>query len=223
MMTVLPHAPAGQDTDRERRTIIFTRLVVYLLALAIALACYGYQNLTEPSDAVRALRLTEWFGYLAALALYCALLISPLHRALPALPGRQRSFAARRAVGVSAFAFACLHAQTGFIDLLGGWHGLGFLGSLAWTDLLLSCVALLILGTLALTSNSRAQSLLGKRWYRLHRLVYLAAALVLLHMALVGSHFFRWNLLTLIATVMLSILLLLELLRSLRYRKKKHD
>jgi DMSO/TMAO reductase YedYZ heme-binding membrane subunit len=65
--------------------------------------------------------------------------------------------------------------------------------------------------------------LLGKRWYRLHRLVYLAAALVLLHMVVVGSHFFRWNLLTLIATVMLSILLLLELLRSLRYRKKKHE
>ena len=42
-------------------------------------------------------------------------------------------------------------------------------------------VALLILASLALTSHKRGMKLLGKNWKRLHRLVYVAGILVVLH------------------------------------------
>ncbi len=75
--------------------------------------------------------------------------------------------------------------------------------------------AFLILLALAATSYRLAQRKLGKRWKTLHRLVYLAAILVVLHLALViKGNFFRlsgdiWK--PLVAGIAIGVLLIVRL------------
>lgn len=87
----------------------------------------------------------------------------------------------RRPLGLYAFGYAALHFTT-FIGLDYGFN-LGFI----WADvankryIFVGLAALLILIPLALTSTSGWQKRLGKAWRKLHRWVYLAGALVVVH------------------------------------------
>ncbi|GGJ99633.1 protein-methionine-sulfoxide reductase heme-binding subunit MsrQ [Pseudomonas matsuisoli] len=93
-----------------------------------------------------------------------------------------RWIAFRRQLGLWSFAYALLHllAYLSFV--------LGF----EWSQLaveiqrrpyiLVGFLAFLVLLPLAGSSNRRAMRLLGKKWKPLHRLVYLAVCLGLLHM-----------------------------------------
>jgi methionine sulfoxide reductase heme-binding subunit len=51
--------------------------------------------------------------------------------------------------------------------------------------IIIGSIALIILIALAITSNRYAISLLGSRWKKLHRTVYIVTPLVILHFALV--------------------------------------
>ena len=119
------------------------------------------------------LNLGQW-----ALALLLATLcMSPLQQ----LTGWRWS-AFRRQLGLWAFAYACLHllAYLSFV--------LGF----DWSQLaaeirrrpyiLVGLLALIALAPLAGSSNKVAMRSLGKKWKPLHRLIYLAVGLALLHM-----------------------------------------
>ena len=88
----------------------------------------------------------------------------------------------RRMLGLFAFFYACLHLLTYL------WFDMWF----AWADIaadiaqrpfiLVGIATWLCLLPLALTSTNRMIKRLGaRRWRRLHRLVYAAAALALLH------------------------------------------
>jgi sulfoxide reductase heme-binding subunit YedZ len=95
----------------------------------------------------------------------------------------------RRTLGLYAFGYACLHFlvfagldYTFFLDADNRFSG----------DLLVDAIlekryalvgfsAFLILLSLALTSTKGWQRRLGKRWKKLHRLVYVAAILVIVH------------------------------------------
>ncbi|HEY0214571.1 MAG TPA: protein-methionine-sulfoxide reductase heme-binding subunit MsrQ [Paenirhodobacter sp.] len=87
----------------------------------------------------------------------------------------------RRAIGVTAFCYVVLH--------LLGWLVLdmGLLWSQAVSDLvrrpylIFGITSLLILVPLAVTSNNASIRRLGRNWRRLHRLVYPAVALGVLH------------------------------------------
>jgi sulfoxide reductase heme-binding subunit YedZ len=87
----------------------------------------------------------------------------------------------RRPLGLYAFGYAALHF-TAFVGLDYGFN-LGFI----WADIankrfiFVGLAALLILIPLALTSTSGWQKRLGKAWRKLHRWVYLAGALVVVH------------------------------------------
>ncbi len=89
----------------------------------------------------------------------------------------------RRPLGLYAFLYAVLHFAT-FI-------GLDYRFNLAyiWADvnnkryIFVGAAALSILLALALTSTARWQRRLGKAWQRLHRWVYLAGGLAVLHYA----------------------------------------
>jgi sulfoxide reductase heme-binding subunit YedZ len=87
----------------------------------------------------------------------------------------------RRPLGLYAFGYAALHFLT-FVGLDYAFN-LRFL----WTDIagkryiFVGLAALLILVPLALTSTVGWQRRLGKTWRRLHRWVYLAGALVVIH------------------------------------------
>jgi sulfoxide reductase heme-binding subunit YedZ len=87
----------------------------------------------------------------------------------------------RRLVGVSAFAYALLHFTT-HILYEGGFAILA--KDVTKPFLLSGLIALTLLLVLAATSfNAAVRWLGGKRWKNLHRLAYVAAALVAYHQA----------------------------------------
>jgi sulfoxide reductase heme-binding subunit YedZ len=87
----------------------------------------------------------------------------------------------RRSLGLYAFFYACLHLLT-FVGL-----DYGFDARLIWDAVvekrfvLVGFSAFLLLLPLAITSTRGWQRRLGRRWTRLHRLVYLAAPLAVVH------------------------------------------
>jgi len=89
--------------------------------------------------------------------------------------------AVRRAFGLYAFLYVCLHLLL-FVGL-----DYGFMLELAAAEIIfrryavVGFLAFLLLIPLALTSTKAAQRRLRKRWKTLHQLVYLIAILVLIH------------------------------------------
>lgn len=91
----------------------------------------------------------------------------------------------RRMLGLFAFFYVCLHAVTYFV------FDQSLSLSLIWSDtvkhprIAVGFVAFLLLIPLALTSTDRMIRRLGKRWTRLHRLIYPTTALGVLHYLMV--------------------------------------
>lgn len=116
-------------------------------------------------------------GWWALVLLLATLSVRPLVRVLD-LPGLIRL---RRTLGLLAFGYASVHLLAWAWLLLGwDWRFIGqelakrpyiLVGSTAW----------LLLLPLALTSTRRSRRRLGQRWVRLHRLVFPAVVLGLLH------------------------------------------
>lgn len=178
------------------------RALVFAASATAALAAWWY-SAELPTPELRAIRAAEICGFLATVCLYLALVASPLYAAFPGLPSRAAHLSARRALGVSCFAFALAHTWISFFDLLAGWRGIDFLTRAHLDDLLRSTAALLILGLLAFTSTDWALARLGHGWKLLHRLVYVAALLVLVHLYAVGSHYVGGATAASVATVLL--------------------
>jgi sulfoxide reductase heme-binding subunit YedZ len=129
----------------------------------------------------------------------------------------------RRALGLYAFLYAVLHVLT-FAGL-----DYGFNLSLLTTVILESrreivgLAALLILGLLALTSIPALIRALGKQWKRLHRLVYVAAGLVVLHYAWNYKELRRWPVAAGTALVVLLVIRLPPVARLLGRRPRSRD
>lgn len=124
-------------------------------------------------------------GEIAVWTLGSVLVLSPLRTLFP----RSRVVGAlnrhRRAIGVTACIYGLLHL---FAHILyeGGWDGV--VRSLSKPFIWYGLAGLTILVTLALTSNNFSIRLLGgKNWKRLHRLAYLAAAILIYHQAIAGK------------------------------------
>lgn len=89
----------------------------------------------------------------------------------------------RRPLGVYAFGYAAVH----FLTFIALDYGLNW--GLMWADvagkryIFVGLAALLILIPLALTSTRGWQRRLGKTWRKVHRLVYVAGGLVVVHYA----------------------------------------
>jgi len=116
-------------------------------------------------------------GRSALVLLLAGLSVSPLRR----LTGWNRIIKVRRLLGLFAFFYACLHLLI-YVGL-----DQGFAWSYIAEDVVerpfitVGAVAFLLLVPLAITSTKGWIRRLGKRWQRLHRLVYLAASLGALH------------------------------------------
>lgn len=119
---------------------------------------------------------THITGFSALSLLMATLSITPLRR----LDGLNGLIGARRSLGISAFAYACLHFA---IYLLDQGFALDYIvedvAERWWVTV--GFTALLLLLPLAVTSTRGWIRRLGKRWQKLHRLVYLAAGLGVLH------------------------------------------
>lgn len=125
--------------------------------------------------------LLHHFGFVACVLLAVVLAFTPLRTLFPRWGPALALNRHRRLVGVGAFAYALIHV--GFQLLYtNGWPTF-------WPDirkpfLLAGAATFLILLLLAATSFNRAVRWLGgRRWKRLHRLAYVAAALAAYHQA----------------------------------------
>lgn len=121
--------------------------------------------------------LTHVTGEWALRCLLLCLAVTPLRRLLnqPALAPYRRSF------GLLAFGYACIHFAI-FLGLDLGADPSAFVEEIVERPYVtVGFTAWLLLTPLAITSTRRWQRRLGRRWLDLHRLVYVAAILAIVH------------------------------------------
>jgi sulfoxide reductase heme-binding subunit YedZ len=173
-----PRAPIGRlvlGADPVRRAI-------YVLGMLPAVWSF-YLGFTDRLGADPLNTLERTLGLWALRFLVAALAITPLR-----LLGGPSLVRWRRAVGLLAFYYACLHLSVYLVlD-----NGLDL--AAVWADIVrrpyitVGMLAFTILVPLAITSNGPMIRRLGARaWQRLHRLVYVAAAAGALHFYLLAS------------------------------------
>jgi sulfoxide reductase heme-binding subunit YedZ len=179
-------APIQEDLPTEavtkikpRRKITALQVIAHMAAwvpLAVLLADGLAGNLTENPIQY----LEQRLGRDAILMLMVALAVTPLET----LTGFRQLQRLSRPLGLYAFLYVCLH----LLMFVGVDYGFDF--DLLWQDaqnktyLLFGLGGFLILLPLAVTSFRWWMKRLGKRWKRLHRLVYAAGVLVVIHYAL---------------------------------------
>lgn len=150
--------------------------MVYAVAL-LPLALLIFDALTNRLSVNPIQDATLRTGKAALLTLLASLACTPLNT----LFGWRAALKVRRGLGLIAFLYAAIHF-TIFIAV-----DYGFDVQLVWLELaekryvLVGAAALLILLLLAVTSTRGWQRRLGKRWKSLHRWVYVAGVLAILH------------------------------------------
>jgi len=141
-------------------------------------------------------------GRSALIMLFLSLACTPLNTIF----GWRRALTVRKSLGLIAFVYASLHLLN-FVGLDYGFD-FGLIAQDAVLDkpyILAGSAALLILLLLAGTSTRAAMRRLGKRWKRLHRFVYAAGALGVLHFLWQAKALERWE--PLLYAILLAFLL----------------
>jgi sulfoxide reductase heme-binding subunit YedZ len=141
----------------------------------MGLLFYGaLANTLGPDPAETIMHITgEW----SARMLLLTLLISPLRQ----WTGWRLLTKLRRMLGLYAFSYALIHLAT-FGHFYLGWSAQLLAEELAERPYItMGFGALLMLLPLAVTSTKAMQRRLGRNWQRLHRLIYVAAVLVCVH------------------------------------------
>lgn len=113
--------------------------------------------------------------------LCAALLATPINHLLPKRAIARLLMRHRRAIGVASFGYALVHTA---IYLNKKWQAGLVIKEAQDPSLLTGWLAVVIFLVLAVTSNNVSVRKLGKRWKTLHRLIYVAAALIFGHWAL---------------------------------------
>lgn len=134
---------------------------------------------TLGADPVKTLQIVT--GLAALVLLLVTLSVTPLRRFL----GWNWLGPLRRMLGLLAFGYLVAHALIYFVFDQSLDPGLIWDDTVEHPRIAVGFAAWLLLIPLALTSTDRAIRRLGKRWGRLHRLVYPATALGVLHYLMV--------------------------------------
>lgn len=163
---------------KTAKSLLLAKLVVFLLA-ALPFLYLLYAILKQPGllGANPAEYLTHQTGAWSLRFILLTLAVTPLRK----LSGKVVLIKFRRMLGLYAFFYVSLHLLVYvFIDLGRDWGHLTedilerpfmTIGFLAW----------LLLIPLAVTSNRYMMRRLGKRWKKLHRLVYVIGTLACIH------------------------------------------
>lgn len=121
--------------------------------------------------------LSQRTGKIALVLLVLSLVCTPLNTVF----GLRQVLTLRRPLGLYAFAYAALHLLV-FAVLDYGFDPVLLREAIVEKRyVLVGFAAFLLLLPLAITSTKGFQRRLGKRWKQLHRLVYVAALLVIVH------------------------------------------
>lgn len=170
------------------QTVLFVKiaLLVVLLAPLGQLGFQVWQTVQGQGDGLGVNpieRLTHRTGELALYCLLLSLAVTPLRL----LTGRAVLTRFRRLIGLMSFAYAVLHLGIYVLDRSLGEDGftLRDVGKdiVKRPYITIGTLAFLILLSLAVTSTNGMIRRLGHSWQKLHRLVYPAAVLVIIHFA----------------------------------------
>lgn len=163
--------------DRRLPEFKFSPLqIVIHVGAWIPLAALIYGGITKDLTANPIQHLTYYTGDTAIRLLVLSLACTPAHT----LFGFRGALKLRRPLGLYAFMYAALHFCIFLFDY-GFDPGLLYEAVFEKRYALIGFAAFLILLPLALTSTRGWQMRLGKHWKQLHRLVYLAGLLVVIH------------------------------------------
>ena len=159
-----------------KRTLFWHHNLIRALAIApLALTAYEYMTNTLPIVLDR--HLVIRFGAVGLAFLIAAFSVTPIS----ILFGKTNLKPIRRPLGVYGFCYIALHL------LAYAWLSNGFDWNLILRDIgerramSIGLLAFALLIPLALTSTNGWQKRLGRRWKVLHRLVYFAVPLSILH------------------------------------------
>jgi sulfoxide reductase heme-binding subunit YedZ len=146
-------------------------LNVFALGTALYVLTQGTSWFRDTSGFDRMLESGKWA---LRFLLFC-LAITPLNTYF----GWRNGIPLRKPAGLWAFGFTVLHVALLLAEEDGyGWRIVSFP---LQPVIVLGLAGLIILTLMAVTSNQRAMKWLGKRWKRLHRLVYAAGGIVIFH------------------------------------------
>ena len=138
--------------------------------------------------------LANYAGFLTFTFLCLALAVTPFRIVFPSFPLNPSFYLARRSLGVSAFGFALVHFASLFVFVFESSLEKFFPAVQAsGFGIPTGTVSLFFLFVLALTSTDFAVKKLGKNWFSLHKLAYLAYPLIVLHVVLIGIDFQKVN------------------------------
>jgi sulfoxide reductase heme-binding subunit YedZ len=153
----------------SRRGVVAIALIPFLRLILWPIADWAGANPVE--------FVTRSSGTWTLIFLCLTLAITPLRR----LTGANWLIRFRRPIGLIAFAYACAHLLTWV--WLDQWFELSamLIDIVKRPFITVGFVAFLCLLPLALTSTDSMMRRLGRRWGMLHRLVYPAAVLAILH------------------------------------------
>lgn len=156
------------------------------IVLASAEALWLTQSLYGGSS-LATIRLQEIYAWLSVALLLSAVAIGPLLKVFPGLPWRTQLHESRRLVGIGAAWFGFWHAAISYVGLFHAAR-LSSLAGLYQRSFALGMLALIILLLMAFTSFDKAFHSMGKWWFRLHRLVYVAVLAAVMHAFMIGTH-----------------------------------
>lgn len=189
------------------------RRAIYVFGMAPAI-WYFYLGVTDSLGADPQKTLERLLGLWALRFLIVGLAITPLRRV-----GGPNLIRWRRAIGLLAFYYACLHLSVYML------LDQGLAWSAIWADIVkrpfitVGMVAFTLLVPLAAASNNRMiRRLGGAAWNRLHRLVYAAAALAVLHFVMLVK---SWSLELAVYVTLIAALLLFRLVMSQLKRRQR--
>ncbi len=157
-------------------TVGILQRVIFAAALVPA-AALVYGAFTDNLTANPIEYITHTTGTTALTFLIITLTVTPLRR----LTGRNEIIRLRRTLGLFAFFYACLHLSTWVV--LDWFFDVASMAAdvLERPFITLGMTTFLLLLPLAVTSTAGMIRRLGKRWQRLHRLVYVAAITAIVH------------------------------------------
>lgn len=144
-------------------------------AVLMTLAAFGHGPMDLGADPVR--RLIHACGITALNLLLVTLAVTPVRE----ITGWRNLLRLRRMLGLFAFFYALAHFTVYFT--LDQWFDLRAVGAdiIKRPYITIGMLALLLLVPLAVTSTNGMMRRLGRRWTKLHRLVYVITALGVVH------------------------------------------
>jgi sulfoxide reductase heme-binding subunit YedZ len=196
----MPSSPRPSfDSRGLAARILGNKLFALVVLIGVGLCLLIVPALTNQLGANPIERLLHVSGEIAIWTLGAVLSLTPLRVLFPRSPIVNALNRHRRYIGVSACIYGLFHFSCHLL-YQGDWDDVlqSFTKPFTWFGL----AGLSILVLLGLTSNNWAvRKLGGKKWKLLHRLAYLAAALLIYHQTIAGKgHWYvaRWLLLLLV-------------------------